>query len=68
MLFASLEGWRHVEVTDRHAATDYAHLLRDVSDRWFPDAAKILWPRTISAPTNPLRSTRPSRPSRLAVR
>ena len=31
MLFAPLEGWRHVEVTDRHAAVDYAHLLRDVS-------------------------------------
>jgi uncharacterized small protein (DUF1192 family) len=42
MLFAPLEGWRHVEVTDRHAAVDYAHLLRDVSDRWFPNAAKIV--------------------------
>ena len=42
MLFAPLEGWRHVEVTDRHAAVDYAHLLRDVSDRWFPDAAKVV--------------------------
>jgi DDE superfamily endonuclease len=41
MLFAPLEGWRHVDVTDRHAAVDYAHLLRDVSDRWFPNAAKI---------------------------
>jgi hypothetical protein len=41
MLFAPLEGWRHVDVTDRHAAVDYAHILRDVSDRWFPDAAKI---------------------------
>lgn len=41
MLFAPLDGWRHVEVTDRHAAVDYAHLLKDVSDRWFPDAAKI---------------------------
>lgn len=41
MLFAPLEGWRRVEVTDRHAAVDYAHLLRDVSDRWFPNAAKI---------------------------
>jgi hypothetical protein len=41
MLFAPLEGWRHVEVTDRHAAVDYAHLLKDVSDRWFPNAAKI---------------------------
>src|ERR1700727_1204914 len=41
MLFAPLEGWRHVEVTDRHAAVDYAHLLRDVSDRWYPNAAQI---------------------------
>ena len=39
MLFAPLEGWRHVDVTDRHAAVDYAHILRDVSDRWFPHAA-----------------------------
>ena len=41
MLFAPLDGWRHVAVTDRHAALDYAHLLKEVSDRWFPDAAKI---------------------------
>ena len=41
MLFAPLDGWRHVAVTDRHAAVDYAYLLKDVSDRWFPDAAKI---------------------------
>jgi hypothetical protein len=41
MLFAPLEGWRHVEITDRHAAVDYAHLLKDVSDRWFPNATKI---------------------------
>jgi hypothetical protein len=24
MMFAPLEGWRHVKVTDRHAAIDYA--------------------------------------------
>jgi len=42
MLFAPLEGWRHVEVTDRHAAVDYALLLKDVSDRWFPNAEKIV--------------------------
>ena len=41
MLFAPLDGWRHVAVTDRHAAVDYAHLLKEVADRWFPDAAKI---------------------------
>jgi hypothetical protein len=42
MLFAPLEGWRHVDVTDRHAVVDYAHLLREVSDRWFPNAAKVV--------------------------
>lgn len=41
MLFAPLEGWRHVSVTDRHTAIDYAHLLKDVSDRWFPRAKRI---------------------------
>jgi len=42
MMFAPLEGWRHVEVTDRHAAVDYAHVLRDLSDTHFPGAAKIV--------------------------
>ena len=42
MLFAPLEGWRHVEVTDRHTALDYAEILRDLSDKHFPDAAKIV--------------------------
>ena len=42
MLFAPLEGWRHVEVTDRHTAVDYAEILRDLSDKHFPDAAKIV--------------------------
>jgi len=41
MLFAPLEGWRHVEVTDRHTAVDYAHLLKAVSDTWFPNAPRI---------------------------
>lgn len=42
MMFAPLEGWRHVKVTDRHAAADYAHALRDLSDTHFPDAARIV--------------------------
>jgi len=42
MLFAPLEGWRHVEVTDRHTALDYAQLLKDLSDRHFPAASKIV--------------------------
>jgi hypothetical protein len=42
MLFAPLEGWRHVEVTDRHTAIDYAHVLKDLADVHFPDAETIV--------------------------
>ena len=42
MLFAPLEGWRHVQVTDRHAAVDYARVLKELSDTHFPDASKIV--------------------------
>ena len=42
MMFAPLEGWRHVKVTDRHAAIDYAHALKDLSDVHFSGAAKIV--------------------------
>jgi hypothetical protein len=42
MMFAPLEGWRHVEVTDRHAAVDYARVLKDLSDKHYPNAAKIV--------------------------
>jgi len=42
MMFAPLEGWRHVKVTDRHAAVDYAQVLKDLSDTHFPNAAKIV--------------------------
>jgi hypothetical protein len=42
MMFAPLEGWRHVEVTDRHTAVDFAHMLRDLSDIHFPSAKKIV--------------------------
>ena len=37
-----LEGWRRVEVTDRHAAVDYARVLKALSDDHFPDATKIV--------------------------
>jgi len=38
MIFAPLEGWRRVEVTDHHAAADYAKVLKDLSDVHFPAA------------------------------
>jgi DDE superfamily endonuclease len=42
MIFAPLEGWRRVEVTDHHAAVDYAKILKDLSDVHFPAAKKIV--------------------------
>ncbi len=42
MLFAPLEGWRRVKVTDRHTAVDYAHVLKDFADDHFADASKIV--------------------------
>jgi len=42
MLFVPLEGWRHVEVTKRRTAMDYANILKLLSDEWFPDAEKII--------------------------
>jgi hypothetical protein len=41
MLFAPLEGWRHVEVTDRRTAIDYANILSYLSDTLLPKAKKI---------------------------
>jgi DDE superfamily endonuclease len=42
MLFAPLEGWRHVEVTGRRTAIDYAKILRDLVDVHFPKAERIV--------------------------
>ena len=42
MMFAPLEGWRHVKVTDRRTAVDYAHALADLADVHFPAADKIV--------------------------
>ncbi len=42
MMFAPLEGWRHVKVTDRHTAVDYAHVLKDLADTHFAHAKTIV--------------------------
>ena len=42
MLFAPLQGWRHVKVTERRTSEDFAHVLRDLSDVHFPEAEKIV--------------------------
>jgi DDE superfamily endonuclease len=42
MVFAPLEGHRHVEVTERRTAIDYARMLKKISDELFPKVKKIL--------------------------
>jgi hypothetical protein len=42
MIFAPLEGWRHVEVTDRRTRVDFAHCLKDVVDVHFAEAEQIV--------------------------
>ena len=42
MMFAPLEGWRRVKVTERHTAVDYAQVLKELSDTHFPEAKKIV--------------------------
>src|SRR6202158_2171073 len=42
MMFAPLEGWRRVKVTDRHTAVDYAHVLKELADIHLPRARTIV--------------------------
>lgn len=42
MIFAPLEGWRHVKVTDRRTSVDFARCLKDIVDGHFPEAAQIV--------------------------
>ena len=42
MMFAPLEGWRHVEVTDRHTAVDCAQVLKDLVHVHFASAKTIV--------------------------
>jgi hypothetical protein len=41
MFVQPLGGWRHVKVTDRRTAQDFAHGSQDLADRHFPQAMLI---------------------------
>ena len=41
MIFAPLEGWRHVQVTEQRTKVDWAQCLKEVVDVHFPQAEKI---------------------------
>ena len=57
MLFAPLEGWRHVKATERHTAADYAEILKELSDTHFPEAEKIVLVSTITVSDGSLIAT-----------
>ena len=42
MLFAPLEGWRRVEVTDRRTGTDWAEVVRRLVDEDYPDRERVV--------------------------
>jgi hypothetical protein len=42
MMFAPLEGRRHIKVTERRTAIDYAQVLKDPSDIHYRDAEKLV--------------------------
>ena len=42
MVYAPLEAWRHVKVTDRRTKRDFAGLLADMADVHFPDRRIVL--------------------------
>jgi hypothetical protein len=41
MFLEPLQGWRHVKVTDRRTAQDFAHWMQDLVDRHVPQATVI---------------------------
>ena len=42
MLFAPLEGWRRVEVTQRHTKVDWAEVVRKLVDEYYPGRERIV--------------------------
>ena len=42
MLFAPLEGWRRVEVTERRTKTDWARVVRKLVDEDYPNKERIV--------------------------
>ena len=52
MLFAPLEGWRRVEVTDRRTKVDWARVVKQLMDEDYPDQDRI-----VLVMDNPVSST-----------
>ncbi len=41
LFFQPLQGWRHVEVTERRTAVDFAQQMRAMVDEHFPEAEQV---------------------------
>jgi hypothetical protein len=41
IFFQPLQGWRHLKVTARRTAQDFAHCMKDLVDTHFPEARSI---------------------------
>jgi len=42
MLFEPLRGWRHAEVTQRRTNRDFARVIRELLDVWYPAAERVV--------------------------
>ena len=65
MLFEPLAGKRHVEVTERRTAVDFARVVRDLADVHYPAAKKIVLVMDNLNTHRPTRCTRRLHPRRL---
>ena len=58
MICEPKDGWRHVEVTERRTAVDFAHQMRWLVDEAYPDAEVVRLVLETSTPTSSARSTK----------
>jgi hypothetical protein len=42
LCYAPALGWRHIAITERRTASDFAHAIRDLVERHFPAAERIV--------------------------
>ena len=65
MLFAPLEGWRRVEVTDRRTKADWARVVQQPVDADYPHKDRIvLVLDNLNPPTRPRCTRKLNRPKR----
>jgi len=71
MLFAPLESWRHVKVTDQRTKLDWAQVIRELVDDHFPEVKKIVLVMdnlNIHSPASLYEAFRPEEAKRIADR